>query len=53
MFHEFQFSPASLTLLSDAKSRSISAENYRGEVNAGGLATEGTGARCARKLGRG
>ena len=53
MFHDFQITPAALSLLSDAKSRSISAENPRGEPNAGALATEGTGAKCARSLGRG
>ena len=39
MFHDFQITPAALSLLSDAKSRSISAENPRGEPNAGALAT--------------
>jgi hypothetical protein len=39
--------------LSNAKSRSISAENYTGAKNAGGAATEGTGAGCARDLGQG
>lgn len=53
MFHDFQITPAALSLLSDAKSRSIIAENPRGEPNAGALATEGTGAKCARSLGRG
>jgi hypothetical protein len=53
MFCDFMITPATLSLLSDAKSRSISAENFRGEPNAGALATEGTGANCARKLGRG
>ncbi len=39
--------------LSDARSRSISAENFTGEKGAGGMATEGTGADCARELGQG
>jgi hypothetical protein len=39
--------------LSDAKSRSISAENFTGEKGRGGMATEGTGAEAARDLGRG
>ncbi len=33
--------------------RSISAENFTGEKGAGGMATEGTGADCARELGQG
>ncbi len=39
--------------LSDARSRSISAENPTGEKGRGGMATEGTGARAARDLGKG
>jgi Protein of unknown function (DUF2961) len=39
--------------LSDARSRSISPENFTGEKGKGGMATEGTGAGCARDLGRG
>ncbi len=35
------------------KSRSISAENFTGEKNKGGMATEGTGANAARDLGQG
>jgi hypothetical protein len=42
-----------LSLLSGAKSRSISAENFTGEKGRGGMATEGTGAKYARDLGRG
>jgi hypothetical protein len=42
-----------LARLSDAKTRSISAENFTGEKGRGGMATEGTGAGCARDLGRG
>ena len=38
--------------LSDAKSRSISPENPTGEKGKGGTATEGTGARAARDLGK-
>ena len=53
MFDGFMMSPSALPLLSNAKSRSISAENFRGEPNAGALATEGTGAACAKRLGRG
>ncbi|RYG36951.1 DUF2961 domain-containing protein [bacterium] len=42
-----------LSLLSSAKSRSISPENFDGAKNGGGKATEGTGASCARDLGQG
>src|SRR5262245_48460302 len=42
-----------LARLSRAKSRSISAENFRGEKGAGGMATTGTGASAAKFLGRG
>lgn len=43
----------SLSHLDDAESRSISPENLTGEKGKGGMATEGTGASCARDLGRG
>ena len=36
-----------------AQSRSISAENFTGEKGKAGMATEGTGAKCARDLGPG
>lgn len=39
--------------LSQAKTRSISPENFSGEKGQGGMATEGTGAGCARDLGQG
>jgi len=42
-----------LSRLSEAKSRSISAENFAGAVGAGGMATEGTGGVAARDLGKG
>ena len=42
-----------LCLLSDAQSRSLSAENFKGEKGRGGMATEGTGTECARDLGQG
>jgi hypothetical protein len=42
-----------LSRLSDAKTRSISAENFSGEKGQGGMATEGTGAGHARDLGLG
>ncbi len=42
-----------LPRLSSAKTRSISPENFDGEKGKGGMATEGTGANCARELGQG
>jgi hypothetical protein len=39
--------------LSDAKTRSISPENFNGEKGKGGMATTGTGAGPARELGQG
>jgi hypothetical protein len=42
-----------LSLLSNAQTRSISAENFTGEKGKGGMATEGTGANAARDLGQG
>ncbi len=42
-----------LARLSNAETRSISAENFSGEKGRGGMATEGTGAVPARELGQG
>ena len=42
-----------LSRLSNAKTRSISPENFTGAAGQGGMATEGTGAHRARGLGRG
>ncbi len=42
-----------LARLSQAQTRSISAENFTGEKGRGGMATEGTGAVAARELGQG
>ena len=42
-----------LSRLSRAKTRSISPENFTGEKGQAGMATEGTGANCARELGQG
>ena len=42
-----------LPRLSNAKTRSISPENFTGEKGKGGMATEGTGAERARDLGQG
>ena len=41
-----------LSMLQNAKSRSISAENFTGEKGKGGMAVSGTGADCARDLGQ-
>lgn len=42
-----------LSRLSDARTRSISPENFTGEKGNGAKAVEGTGAECARELGQG
>lgn len=42
-----------LARLSKARTRSISPENFDGAKGRGGMATEGTGAGCARDLGQG
>src|ERR1700733_5417080 len=39
--------------LSDAKTRSISAENFTGEKGKGGMATDGAGKNASRELGQG
>jgi hypothetical protein len=44
---------SNLYRLSNARTRSISPENFTGEKGKGGMATEGTGASCARGLGQG
>jgi hypothetical protein len=44
---------SNLYRLSSARTRSISPENFTGEKGRGGMATEGTGASCARGLGQG
>lgn len=52
-FNGIGLSLGNLPLLSNAKTRSISAENFTGEKGKGGMATEGTGKECARDLGQG
>lgn len=42
-----------LTTKKNIITRSVSAENFTGEKGKGGMATEGTGAKCARDLGQG
>lgn len=44
---------SSVARITNAESRSISAENFAGEKGRGGMATEGTNARCAAGLGQG
>ena len=51
--HGLAGSMSSLHRLADAQTRSISAENFTGAKGGGGMATEGSGANCARELGQG
>lgn len=53
MYNGLNLSLGNLSRLSRAKTRSLSAENVTGEKGQGGMAEEGTGAQCARDLGRG
>jgi hypothetical protein len=58
MTHHYPFNGLGMSLgnaalLSNAETRSISAENPTGAKAAGGMATAGTGAEAARELGRG
>ncbi|MCG3196447.1 MAG: hypothetical protein GHCLOJNM_00921 [bacterium] len=53
MFNGLNLHLGNLSLLSRAKTRSLSPENFSGEKGKGGMATEGTGAQCARDLGQG
>lgn len=52
-FNGLDMNLGNLPLLSKAKSRSISAENFTGEKGKAAMATEGFGARAARDLGQG
>jgi Protein of unknown function (DUF2961) len=52
-FNGLGLSLGNLSRLSNARTRSISAENFRGEKGRGGMATEGTGRHSARDLGQG
>jgi len=52
-FNGLHMSMGTLPRLSNAKTRSISPENFTGEKGAGGMATEGTGGNAARDLGQG
>ena len=53
MFNGLGMHMGNLSRLSNAKTRSISPENFTGEKGTGGMAIDGTGAQCARDLGRG
>lgn len=53
MFNGLGMNLGNLSLLSNAKTRSLSPENFTGEKGGGARATEGTGAGCARDLGLG
>lgn len=53
MFNGLGMGLGNLSRLSNAKTRSISPENFTGEKGKGGMAVEGTGAQAARELGRG
>ena len=52
-FNGLHLGLGNLCRLSHAKTRSISAENFKGEKGKGGMAEEGSAAECARDLGRG
>ena len=52
-FNGIESGMSNLYRLSDAKSRSISPENFSGEKGKGGMATEGTGSNASRDLGQG
>ena len=52
-FNGLGMNMGNLSTLSNAKTRSISPENFNGEKGKGGMATQGTGSKCARDLGIG
>ena len=52
-FNGLHMSLGNLSRLSNAETRSISAENYKGEKGKGGMATEGILSSAARDLGQG
>lgn len=51
-FNGIETNMGNIFRLSDAKTRSISPENFKGEKGKGGMATEGTGSGAARELGQ-
>ena len=52
-FNGLDLNLGNLSRLSNARSRSISPENFSGEKGQGGMALQGTGAQCACDLGQG
>jgi len=52
-FNGLKMNLGNLPRLSNAKTRSVSPENFTGEKGKGGMATGGTGANAARELGQG
>ncbi len=52
-FNGIDVNLGNLYRLSDAKTRSISPENFTGEKGKGGMATQGTGADASKELGQG
>ncbi len=52
-FNGLHMSLGNLSRLSNARTRSISPENFTGEKGQGGTATEGTGKHASRELGQG
>ena len=52
-FNGLGMNAGNLSRLSNAETRSISAENFSGEPGKGGMALHGTGEKCARDLGQG
>lgn len=52
-FNGIETNMSNLFRLSDAKTRSITPENFTGEKGKGGMATEGTGSNASRDLGQG
>ena len=53
MHHGLESNLHNLYRVSDAKTRSISPENFTGEKGKGGMAKEGTASEAARDLGQG
>ncbi len=53
IFNGIEMGMHNIFRLSNAETRSISAENFNGEKGGGGKATTGTGANASRELGRG
>src|SRR3954453_9929774 len=51
-FNGLNMGIGNIYMLSDAKTRSISPENFTGEKGKGGMATTGTGAGASRELGQ-